>query len=88
MPRSPCGFKSRPLSVWKRCVQERSINRLDERVQAEVRLVVPAGDGECHLGERGARCGDARLAKERVGQDLAGLRRVERRSGDGPREAH
>ena len=64
--------------MWKRSFEERSIHRLDERVQAEVRLVVPAGDGERHLGERRAGRRHARLAEEGEGQDLAGLRRVER----------
>ena len=59
-------------------LQERPVHGLDERVQAEVRLLVFAGDGERHLGQGRARRGHARLAEEGEGERLARLRRVER----------
>ena len=59
-------------------LQERPVHGLDERVESEVRLLMLAGDGERHLGQRRARRGDSGLAEEGEGEGLARLRGVER----------
>ena len=59
-------------------LQERAVHGLDERIQAEISLLVPARDGERHFGHGGMRGRHTRLAKEGEGERLASLRGVER----------
>ncbi len=59
-------------------VEEGPVDGLDQGVEAEVGLVVLAGHGERHLGQRRARRGNARLAEEGEGEGLARLRGIER----------
>ena len=77
-PRSPCGLRSRPLSVWKRSFRNARSTGSTSVYRPRYAFSMLAGDGERHLGQRRARRGHAGLAEEGEGECLARLRGVER----------
>ena len=74
----PLGPQEQAFPGMEAILEERPIHRLDQGVQAQVDPVIPARDGEGHLGKRSAGRGHARFPEEGEGKGLARLRRVER----------
>jgi hypothetical protein len=72
------GGHQQAVAVSQLCFEKARIDALDDRVQAEHRPVVTAGNGQRDLGEGGCRSRHAGSTEDFECERFAGLRRVER----------